>query len=271
MKIRYLNEDGAKISKSCDLEFGREYSESPDRHDLMGKNPKLRTEGYEVFTLQRMETFVRMERLIATQIQERLSHYQDVPADFDLKNYHRYLVNPDIHFKVSTWALDYKILGDSFFDLKNQMEELLGQKLTVKKINHLGVEGEYIGFRVLRPHQNDHNPFHRDSWIPYWRDTINVWLPICGFEDANSLQLIPESHLWSDDQILKTKSGVEIEGKKYHVPAAIGTVNDFRIEIPRLKNGDGIIFSPYLIHGNGANRLDDTTRVSLEFRFCKKN
>jgi ectoine hydroxylase-related dioxygenase (phytanoyl-CoA dioxygenase family) len=63
---------------------------------------------------------------------------------------------------------------------------------------------------------------------------------------------------------------VEIDGKKYHVSAAIGTVNEFNIETPVLQKGDGLIFSPYLIHGNGLNKQNDTTRVSLEFRFCKQ-
>jgi ectoine hydroxylase-related dioxygenase (phytanoyl-CoA dioxygenase family) len=198
----------------------------------------------------------------------RLSQIQQVPDDFELQNYHRYLLNPDIHFNVSTWALDYTIFGDVFFEIRDQIEEMLKVPLKIKRISHLGVEGEYVGFRVLRPQKNDHNPFHRDSWIPYWRDTVNIWIPICGFEDANSLQLIPGSHMWPDDQILKTKSGVEIDGKRYHVPAAIGSINDFSIETPRLRKGGGLIFSPYLIHGNGANRLKDKTRVSLEFRFC---
>jgi ectoine hydroxylase-related dioxygenase (phytanoyl-CoA dioxygenase family) len=271
MKIRYLNEDGEKISKSCDLEFGKEYPGLFYRPDLNGECAALRNEGFQIFSLKAKETFAALEQIISEQIKQRLSLFQEVPADFQLKNYHKYLINPETHFKVSTWALDYKIFGQSFFEVKAQMEEILGLKLTIKKISHLGVEGEYVGFRVLRPQKNDHNPFHRDSWIPYWRDTINVWLPICGFEDANSLQLIPQSHLWSDDQILKTKSGVEIEGKKYHVPAAIGTVNEFQIETPVLKAGDGILFSPYLLHGNGANKLQDITRVSLEFRFCKSD
>jgi ectoine hydroxylase-related dioxygenase (phytanoyl-CoA dioxygenase family) len=157
-----------------------------------------------------------------------------------------------------------------FFDIKSQAEGFLKQSLDIKKINHNGVDGKYVGFRILRPLKSDHNPFHRDSWIPYWRDTINIWLPICGFENGNTMQMIPGSHLWADSQILKTKAGVEISGKKYHVPAAIGTVNDFSTDQPNLKIGEGLIFSPFLIHGNGMNRMPDSTRVSLEFRFCKK-
>jgi hypothetical protein len=269
MEIRYLNADGEKISKTCDLEFGKELQLPSGESNLLQSNNELCEKGFQIFRLHEMNTFTQLQQIITAQIIKRLSLYQSVPDNFELTRYHTYLTRPDNHFRVSTWALDYEILGDTFFEIKSQAEELLKMKLKTKKINHLGIDGDYVGFRILRPMKNDHNPFHRDAWIPYWRDTVNIWLPICGFENSNSLQLIPESHLWPDDQILKTKAGVEIEGKKYHVPAAIGTVNNFVIETPILDKGGGIIFSPYLIHGNGVNKQKDTTRVSLEFRFCK--
>jgi len=267
MHIKYLNKDCEKIAKTCDLEFGKVQQRITVPGDLL-LTDTMQARGFELFTLLGPDTFLGLEQIITDQIRQRLAHYQAVPDDFDLRYYHRYLNDPDNHFKVSTWALDYRIFAERFFEVKAQVEYLLHKSLKVKKISHAGVEGEYLGFRVLRPGRNDHNPFHRDSWIPYWQDTVNIWLPICGFENANTLQLIPGSHVWSDDQILKTKSGVEIEGKKYHVPAAIGTVNNFSIETPLMKRGDALIFSPYLIHGNGENKMKDTTRVSLEFRFC---
>ena len=269
MKINYLNEDCEKISKSCDLEFGKVIPTYSESCDLFKTNSLLNEQGYGVFALNAKNTFETIEHIITSQIIQRLSLYQNVPSNFSLVKYHESLLRPENHFKVSTWALEYDILGDAFYAIKNQIEEMLQAKLSVKRINHLGVDGDYIGFRILRPMKNDHNPFHRDAWIPYWRNTINIWLPICGFEEGNSLQLIPRSHVWSDDQILKTKSGVEIDGKKYHVPAAIGTVNEFKISTPALKRGEALIFSPYLVHGNGINNTPDSTRVSLEFRFCK--
>jgi hypothetical protein len=270
MEIKYLNEECDKISKSCDLEFGKELTTLTASNNLLINNPHLNQSGYGLFSLRSKETFFALESLIKQHIIQQLSQHQEVPADFTLGQYHRFLASEDVHYKISTWALDYKILGDTFYEIIGQVEEMLGLKLKLKKIKHLGIEGEYVGFRVLRPQKNDHNPFHRDAWIPYWRDTVNIWLPICGFENGNSLQLIPESHLWMDDEILKTKAGVEIDGKKYHVSAAIGTVNEFSTETPVLKRGDALIFSPYLIHGNGVNRENDLTRVSVEFRFCKQ-
>jgi hypothetical protein len=267
MNIKYLNKDCEKIAKSCDLEFGKVQQQIAGPGALL-LTDTMQERGFEIFALSGYDTFLGLEQIITDQIRQRLARYQAVPDDFDLRSYHKYLTNSDNHFKVSTWALDYRLFGKRFFEVRDQVEQLLHRSLKVKKISHAGVEGEYVGFRVLRPGQNDHNPFHRDSWIPYWQDTVNIWLPICGFENANSIQLIPGSHRWSDDQILKTKSGVEIEGKKYHVPAAIGTVNNFSVETPLMKKGDALIFSPYLIHGNGENKLTDTTRVSLEFRFC---
>jgi ectoine hydroxylase-related dioxygenase (phytanoyl-CoA dioxygenase family) len=270
MDIKYLNEEGERIAKICDLEFGKEPLSHATESSILQSNSDINTKGYSIFSLHKANTFNTLEQTITRYVAQRLSEWQHVPANFQLSQYHHILTQPEHHFKVSTWALDYTLLGDAFFEIKSQIEELLQKELTIKKINHLGVDGEYVGFRILRPMKNDHNPFHRDAWIPYWRDTVNIWLPICGFEDRNTLQMIPYSHTWADEQILKTKAGVEIDGKKYHVPAAIGTVNNFTIDAPLLHKGDGLIFSPYLVHGNGVNRKPDTTRVSLEFRFCRK-
>ncbi len=269
MHIKYLNEDCERISKTCDLEFGKELLILKDDTNLLSRNPQLNKSGFGRFTVQDISTFNRLEKTMTLLIKERMELYQNVSDDFQLNQYHKHLVNQEDHFKISTWALDYKLLGSVYDEIKEQVEEILGVKLRIKRINHMGTEGDYVGFRVLRPQKNDHNPFHRDAWIPYWRDTVNIWLPICGFEDGNSLQFIPESHIWPDNKVLKTSAGVEISGKKYHVPAAVGTTNDFTIVTPALQKGDGMIFSPYLIHGNGVNRQDDTTRVSVEFRFCK--
>ena len=270
MEIKYFNRDCKEISKRCDLEFGKELFLLNDGNNLLSNNSSLNNNGFGKFSLPSGQIFSELETRIEQHVIQQLSLHQEVASDFNLARYHRFLEKEEIHYKVSTWALDYKLLGNTFYAVMNQVEDLLGLKLKLKKITHLGQEGEYVGFRLIRPLKNDHNPFHRDAWIPYWRDTVNIWLPICGFENGNSLQLIPQSHMWADDQVLKTKAGVEIDGKKYHVSAAIGTVNKFHIETPVLKAGEGLIFSPYLIHGNGLNRQNDTTRVSLEFRFCKQ-
>jgi hypothetical protein len=270
MEIKYLSDSYEKIAKSSDLEFGKNVIPLTAENNLLSNAPLLNEKGYGLFALPDYKTFDRLNKYITRYVLERFMEYQKpIPSHFTLSDYHGWLESEDVHYKISTWALDYKMLGDVYYEILHQAEEMLQLKLKVKKINHLGIDGEYIGFRILRPLKNDHNPFHRDAWIPYWRNAVNIWLPICGFEDGNTLQLIPKSHLWNDDEILKTKAGVELEGKKYHVPAAIGTVNKFSIETPVLQQGEGIIFSPYLVHGNGVNRKKDVTRVSLEFRFCK--
>ena len=269
MGIRYFNNECERIAKSCDLEFGKEPLLLNSADNLLNYSKQLNKTGFGVSALLNNEEFFELKSCVKGIIKKRLSAFQVVHENFELNEYHRFLESDDIHYKVSTWALEYTEIGNSFLNIKSRVEELLKEKLSVKKINHLGTWGEYIGFRILRPNRNDHNPFHRDAWISYWRDTVNVWIPLCGFEDGNSLQMIPKSHLWSDDKVLKTKAGVEIDGKKYHVSAAIGTVNKFSIETPELTEGQGLVFSPYLIHGNGVNRKSDVTRVSLEFRFCR--
>ena len=149
------------------------------------------------------------------------------------------------------------------------MEALLRESLDLKAIEHQGAIGKFLGFRIVRPGKPDFNPFHRDAWLPYWRDVVNVWAPLSGFEGGNTMSIIPGTHNLDDSEILKTKKGAIINDKTYHVPAAIALGQNFEPITPVLEKGEALVFSPYLIHGNGINRNPDTTRVSIEFRFCK--
>jgi hypothetical protein len=53
--------------------------------------------------------------------------------------------------------------------------------------------------RVVRPGSTtDHNPPHRDVWIPRLRNALNLYLPLCGSSPQTSLPLVPGSHRWAE-------------------------------------------------------------------------
>lgn len=269
MPINYFNDSALKIARNSASEFGSKKSNNANPFLIIENNVELKQKGFCLFNIE-ADLNQLLYSKVTSFVKNKLVEFQEVPADFELEKYHIYLKDESTHFKVSSWAMDFQLIGNAYFEIKKKIESILQAELTIKKIEHMGNIGEFIGFRIIRPQKNDHNPLHRDSWIDFWQDTINVWLPICGFENGNSLQLIPQSHLWFDEEILRTKSGAEIDGKIYRVPAAIGTIQSFTIETPILKKGEGLVFSPFLIHGNGVNNSLDKTRISLEFRFCKK-
>ena len=221
----------------------------------------------QIFTEAQMaELFAAIEAIVY----KDLLTFQPGVTDFDLHDYHHIVADDTIHRSISKWGIQTHEIAEFYRIAQARMEEILGIDLMTKTITHNGKPGQYIGYRLVRPGREDHNPFHRDSWIEYWQDTINVWLPLSGFDGQNGLQFIEQSHLFDNEGIYRTRSGYVSGGKTYHVPAAMAFDHPFTIVRPALRSGEGIIFSPYLIHGNGVNSSQNETRVSLEFRFSPR-
>lgn len=227
-------------------------------------------QGYFISELLSTEQLSQLFSSIEKIVLNDLRAFQPDITDFDLTNYHNVVSNDGIHRSISKWGILIEEIEEFYLIVKEKMERLLGVELITKTITHNSKEGQFVGYRLVRPQREDHNPFHKDSWLEYWQDTINVWLPLSGFNDDNGLQFIESSHLFDNENIYRTPSGYVSEGKTYHVPAAVAIDHPFTIIRPRLSEGQGIIFSPYLIHGNGINNSADETRVSLEFRFAQK-
>jgi ectoine hydroxylase-related dioxygenase (phytanoyl-CoA dioxygenase family) len=127
-----------------------------------------------------------------------------------------------------------------------------------------------FGFRILRPGLNDENPFHRDAWLECMRNTLNVWIPVAGCAANSTLALVPGSHLWRESDVERTKEAAKINGKQYRTPAVVASRPAFNPVKPNPRYTEALLFSPYMIHGGGANGNDDQTRVSIELRFERK-
>ncbi|MGE5942858.1 MAG: phytanoyl-CoA dioxygenase family protein, partial [Flavobacteriales bacterium] len=164
----------------------------------------------------------------------------------------RNLENKDFDFNINAFAERLGVvLG---YELTTWVEEL--------KRTHLQI-------RISRPNSLDINPPHRDGYLSYWQDIINVWVPIEGCNNKSSLPVFPGSHLITENNILRTESkGAKINGNIYYVPCILETKNgSIRMLRPNPIQGEILVFTPYLIHGAGVNLNNDITRVALELRF----
>lgn len=232
-------------------------------------NSDFDREGYIVQSLLNDDEFRTLHKTIEAIIFKDLSAYQTVDKDFTLSQYHNCVLDDQIHKSVSKWGIPSSKLSSLYEVVKERVETILNTRLASKKIVHNGTEDVFVGCRIVRPNKNDYNPFHRDTWIDYWKDTINIWIPLSAFHQDSGLQFVKGSHLFKNDEVYKTKSGYSEGDKKYHVPAAVAFKHTFEIVKPSLTAGQGIVFSPFLVHGNGVNHSINETRVSLEFRFSK--
>ncbi|WP_010522318.1 phytanoyl-CoA dioxygenase family protein [Aquimarina agarivorans] len=190
---------------------------------------------------------------------------------FKIEDYHKYITNDDQHLKVihHTRSLTNKDFKVDFENLALKFSEHTNTKLTsyIKEL-----KSSHIQIRISRPNSLDINPPHRDGYLSYWKNILNVWIPIAGCNKNSSLPLIPESHLIPENKIIRTNSkGAYINGNQYYVPCIIKTTDgDFKMIRPNPKEKEALIFSPFLIHGAAVNKNKNITRVALELRFDKK-
>ena len=191
-------------------------------------------------------------------------------ATFTLDKYHEVVTDNKTHNKIIdvTRNLENKDFDFNIDALAERFGDILGYELT-SYVEEL--KKSHIQIRISRPNSLDINPPHRDGYLSYWEDIINVWVPILGCTDETSLPVCAGSHLIPEDKILRTQSkGAEINGNVYYVPCILET-NDGPIKMirPNPKQGEALIFTPYLIHGAAVNKSENTTRVALELRFPK--
>lgn len=227
-------------------------------------------DGYAVVSVFEIEEFKILKESIKKNIIKALRKQSIVfdEDNFTLENYHKIVTTNEQHNKVIdvTRNLENKDFDFNIDVLAERLGVILGYELTTwveeLKKTHLQI-------RISRPNSLDINPPHRDGYLSYWEDIINVWVPIEGCNNKSSLPVFPGSHLIAENNILRTESkGAKINGNIYYVPCVLETKNGpIRMLRPNPMQGEVLIFTPYLIHGAGVNLNNDITRVALELRF----
>ena len=121
--------------------------------------------------------------------------------------------------------------------------------------------------RIIRPGKLENNPAHKDVYLDYLRNAVNIYLPITGSTKKSSLSLMPKSHKTNEKDILRTVEGAKVGKRNFTVPAILKIKNSLDLTRPNPKENEVMIFSPYLVHGAGINEEKNLTRMSLEMRF----
>ncbi len=194
---------------------------------------------------------------------------------FSLERYHDLVKTDEEHYKIVGRTRD--LFPDDFnFPIEEMIirfEKILGFDLT--DVNSRNGKKIHIIVRINRPGSTDYNPPHKDVYeaidIENWNPPmVNLWIPVAGVTSRSSLPIAPGSHLLPEDQVLRTREGGEVAGKKYRVRMIQEWGGSNAMTRASVENGQALFFSSHLIHGLAINEEPDTTRVSLEFRLLKK-
>lgn len=270
-KLCQLYIDGKQFQFNVEGDFfwGEEKLLYNDDDNIISKM-EWKHDGYAVVSVFEIEEFKILKESIKKNIIKAL-HKQSIVFDednFTLENYHKIVTTNEQHNNVIdvTRNLENKDFDFNIDALAERLGVILGYELTTwveeLKKTHLQI-------RISRPNSLDINPPHRDGYLSYWEDIINVWVPIEGCNNKSSLPVFPGSHLITENNILRTESkGAKINGNIYYVPCVLETKNGpIKMLRPNPMQGEVLVFTPYLIHGAGVNLNNDITRVALELRF----
>jgi len=224
-------------------------------------------EGYTLFDLFSTEEFKALQNNLIDVLNEILKD-EGLGSLDHLKNYHKVVDTPKTHQQVisRTRLLTKKHFKIDLDAICERISKMLGKEVGIYNPR---LEEEIITLRISRPNSLDINPLHRDGYLDFYKDTINLWIPIVGCNEKSSLPVIPGSHCWNESEVLRTeRRGASIQGLVYNVPGIVKGPEELKAIRPNPQYRQALVFSPYLVHGSAINMNTDVTRMALELRPC---
>jgi hypothetical protein len=227
------------------------------------QNTDFEKDGYKIFNIENCNSF--LQEFLKNEIKKVTQ------KDVNLSNYHNEITN-DEHTTILN-SMPYK--KNSSSELKNFSEYLEVYISEILK-EPIKIFNEDMWFRICRPSKfcnNDFNPCHRDVYLDFYRNIVNIYLPVVGSNENSSLKMHPGSHKWNENETMVTKGGAFFRNtnKKYSVDAIVASKLPLEMIRPNPTIEQIMLFSPYLIHGCSDNNNENETRISLEVRFIRND
>lgn len=247
-----------------------------DRDDDLTQDCSWQNQGFFVAPMLERELFDALHRGVGNFLREALmkSGCEVEDDEFSLERYHEYCPDQKKHLEVIEFLRRRASIENFPIDrcILDEMASKLCGKAVSCKVDNLIAAG-YFFIRLVRPAPyRDNNPPHKDAWLDHLRNGLNLYLPLAGSDENSSLSLLPGSHFWKESVIPRSETDAKVNGVNYSVPSVVMADGALKMLRPEVKLGEGMLFSPYLIHGGAVNFNTDKTRVSLEMRFwrCKQ-
>ncbi|MEH6782494.1 MAG: hypothetical protein V7688_01360 [Alcanivorax jadensis] len=243
-----------------------------EKDDNLVSGCSWQDQGFLVSQMVGRENFHKLYRGVLALLLEALNNAgcKIDAGKFKLEHYHNYCPDQQTHLRVieflrSKASIENLPVNHSVMD--EQVSQLCGKTVSCVAVNNSAAG--YFFIRLVRPFPHkDNNPPHKDVWLDRLRHGLNLYFPLAGSDHNSSLSIVPGSHYWPESRILQTGPGSRVNGVAFSVPSAVMDDGTLTMTRPVIRETEGMIFSPYLIHG-GAVNFSDKTRVSLEMRFWR--
>jgi ectoine hydroxylase-related dioxygenase (phytanoyl-CoA dioxygenase family) len=169
--------------------------------------------------------------------------------------------------------------------LKNEFP-LIKSLLKIKSLREIKITS-FVHLRAVKKNNKKTKKnflgFHRETFYSdhdYTRHQINISVALLNYNPKNSMKIIKGTHLIPDSRIITTKVNSNVSGVKkdslehklglpYNPKIIQSGINLNKARRANLKNGQMMVFSALLIHGNGSND-QKYPRYSIDFGIIKK-
>ncbi len=225
------------------------------------------SDGFTICKLSKSKA-ERLRRALQEFLKTEISNKTGIKLD-NLEHYHK-AVNIQVHENFfNEFSRGFKV--SSLKELKFLDDEI--SKITSSDVSTKSpYDGNsYFWMRIIRPGILENNPAHKDVYLDYLRNAVNIYFPVCGSSKKSSLSIAPKTHKENEQNILRTVSGARVGKRQFTVPAILHINGSLELIRPNPQSDEMMVFSPYLVHGAGINEEIDLTRISLEMRFWPKN
>ncbi|MCH8555204.1 MAG: phytanoyl-CoA dioxygenase family protein [Schleiferiaceae bacterium] len=227
---------------------------------------EIQEQGFMIAPILTAEEFQLFYQSVQQALYKVIKAITPCTAEQVFQEYHHLINTPDKHQKVIQATRNFQN-EDFDFDL-DVIAERLSKAMKLQLSSHNPALGKsHVQLRISRPNSLDINPPHRDAYLSYYKDVVNLWIPIFGCNSKSSLPVWPSSHNLEEEAIALTDArAAKIDGNTYVVPCVVPKDGGpIALTRPHIPQGSALVFTPFLIHGAAFNS-SEVTRFSLELR-----
>ena len=277
--MQYFLDDSplnVEVHPSTQFFAGGDYCLSEVSHD-----PTLNCDWYDVgYKVQSFEQSLKHQDLVSAIEYIVKLKLQSIFRDksfsgFTLNKYHQF-VGEEEH-RNSADAILKRLYVHDLPEIANIFSDFISDMIGMPMGFERSSDGSehWIILRINPPYSLAYNPPHKDVYEDYdlkgrCPRMVNAWIPIAGVNQFAGLGLAPSSHHLTEAQIIRSKAGSEMNGRKFSVNMIKSWNNSNKLINIYPHNGQMLCFSSHLVHGLGVNRNSDETRIALEFRLHSK-
>ncbi|MBT7610064.1 MAG: 2OG-Fe(II) oxygenase [Bacteriovoracaceae bacterium] len=192
-------------------------------------------------------------QFLKTNIENSLLNLDGITQPIDINQIHEQISNQDLNkqrIKLIQSFNKIDNLKKRIIDsAKDQIDSLIGNELAIQK---------NINLNIQIPHdESSHLPVHSDVWAGNSPFELVLWIPFCDVYKSKSLFLLPKEKSLQYSQLIANDPKYSIDN--------IANKEKGSLIWPELKEGQAILFSHSLLHGNQINE-ENETRLSMNLR-----